>query len=203
LEQIIKKGNLMNLCRALLVSLIFAIPAYGDSFNSTIDLFEASPSVKPFFENAYGYAVFATVGKGAIGIGGAYGKGQVYVDHKIVGTITLRKLSVGFQLGGQAFSEIIFLKDERAFNEFTGNTYEFDASASAVAITAGAQAQTGTVGDTAGASAGPSTGTHAATSYNRGTAVFVHALGGLMFEAAVGGQKFKYTPVGGGPGTEG
>lgn len=192
----------MILCRSLLVSLIFALPAYGDNFNSTIDLFEASPNVKSFFENAYGYAVFPAVGKGAIGIGGAYGKGQVYIDHKIVGTITLRKISVGFQVGGQAFSEIIFLKDKRAFNEFTGGTYEFDVSASAIAIRAGAQAQTGTVGDTAGASVGQSTGTHAETSYNRGTAVFVHALGGLMFEAAVGGQKFKYTPSEDGPGNE-
>ena len=185
----------MTLLRAICASLIFSLPAFADNFNGTIDLFESSPNVKPFFENAYGFAVFPTVGKGAIGIGGAYGKGKVYVDDRVVGTITLRKLSVGLQMGGQAFSEIIFLKDRRAFEEFTGGTYEFDASASAVAITAGAQAQTGTVGDTAGASAGPSTGGHVETSYNRGTAVFVHALGGLMFEAAVGGQKFKFTPL--------
>ncbi|HAK53592.1 MAG TPA: hypothetical protein DCM54_17075 [Gammaproteobacteria bacterium] len=185
----------MTLLRAICASLIFSLPAFADKYNGTIDLFESSPNVKPFFESAYGFAVFPTVGKGAVVIGGAYGKGKVYVDDQVVGTITLRKLSVGLQMGGQAFSEIIFLKDRRAFEEFIGGTYEFDASASAVAITVGAQAQTGTVGDTAGASAGSSTGGHVETSYNRGTAVFLHALGGLMFEAAVGGQKFKFTPL--------
>tara|TARA_A100001037_G_C14829981_1_gene491647 strand:+ start:108 stop:683 length:576 start_codon:yes stop_codon:yes gene_type:complete len=185
----------MTLLRAICTSFIFSLPVFADNFNGTIDLFEASPSVKPFFESAYGYAVFPTVRKGAVGIGGAYGKGKVYVDDQVTGKITLRKLSFGVQMGGQVFSEIIFLKDRRAFEEFTGGTYEFDASASAVVITAGAQAQMGTIGDTAGTSTGPSAGEYAETSYNRGTAVFVHTLGGLMFEAAVGGQKFKFTPL--------
>tara|TARA_B100000530_G_scaffold327552_1_gene267463 strand:- start:198 stop:773 length:576 start_codon:yes stop_codon:yes gene_type:complete len=185
----------MTLLRAIFASLMFSLSAFADNFNGTIDLFESSPNVKPFFESAYGYAVFPTVRKGALGIGGAYGKGKVYVDDQVIGMVTLRKLSFGLQVGGQAFSEIVFLKDRRAFEEFTEGTYEFEASASAVAITAGAQAQMGTMGDTAGASTGPSTGEHAETSYNRGTAVFVHTLGGLMFEAAVGRQKFKFTPL--------
>ena len=98
-------------------------------------------------------------------------------------------------MGAQLFSEIIFLQDERAFDEFTQGTYEFSANASAVAIIAGVQAQTGTVGDTAGASRGASLGGHLETSYNRGTAVFIHPLGGLMFEVAVAGQKFKFQPL--------
>ena len=99
---------------------------------------------------------------------------------------------LGLQAGGQAFSEIIFLEDKRAYDEFTAGTYEFDAAASAVVITAGAQARTGTAGTTAGASAGPATATHMQTTYKKGMAVFVHALGGLMYEAAVGGQKFSF-----------
>jgi lipid-binding SYLF domain-containing protein len=101
-------------------------------------------------------------------------------------------LSIGFQLGGQAFSEIIFFQDKRAYDEFTGGNFEFDASASAVAITAGVQVKAGTEGATAGASAGPATGAQAETSYRKGMVVFVHAKGGLMYEAAIGGQKFSY-----------
>ncbi len=168
--------------------------ASADSFDGTLDLFESSPAVKPFFENAYAYVVFPTIGKGGIGIGGAYGKGRVYVGGKHVGDVTMSKLTVGFQLGGQAFSEIIFLQDKRAFDEFTAGSFEFDATASAVAITAGAQAQAGTSGASASASAGPATTVQTEYGYSKGMAVFVHALGGLMYEAAIGGQKFDYKP---------
>ena len=103
-------------------------------------------------------------------------------------------MSVGFQLGGQAFSEVIFFEDKRAYDEFTSGSFEFDASASAVAITAGAQAQAGSTGTSAGASAGPATGVQASNKYRKGIAVFVHTKGGLMYEAAIGGQKFDFTP---------
>lgn len=89
---------------------------------------------------------------------------------------------------------MIFFKDRRAFDEFTSGSFEFDASVSAVAITAGAQAKAGTEGATAGASAGPATGAQAKASYHKGMVVFVHAKGGLMYEVSVGGQKFSYTP---------
>jgi lipid-binding SYLF domain-containing protein len=166
--------------------------AQADSYSNTIEVFKKSPAVQPFFENAYGYAVFPTVGKGGIGIGGAYGKGRVYRGGEVTGTTSLIKATIGFQLGGQVFSEIIFFKDERAYTEFTRGNFEFDAAASAVAITAGAQAKAGTDGATAGASAGPATGTQAKTSYRKGMAVFVHTKGGLMYEAAIGGQKFSF-----------
>jgi lipid-binding SYLF domain-containing protein len=168
--------------------------AAADQYSDTIEVYQKSPQVKPFFESAYGYAVFPTVGKGGIGIGGAYGKGQVYRKGKPTGETSLTKVTIGFQLGGQAFSEIIFFQDQRAYEQFTGGSFEFDAEASAVAITAGAQAQAGTTGNTAGASAGPATGTQAGTSYSRGMAIFIHAKGGLMYEAAIGGQKFSFTP---------
>ena len=190
----------MRIFRCLILSglIIFALNfsnlAQADSYSNTIEVFKKSPAVQPFFKNAYGYAVFPTVGKGGIGIGGAYGKGQVYRGGKVTGTTKLFKATIGFQLGGQAFSEIIFFQDKRAYDDFTGGEFEFDATASVVAITAGAQAKAGTEGATAGASAGPATGTQAETNYRKGMAVFVHTKGGLMYEAAIGGQKFSFKP---------
>ena len=125
-----------------IIVLLFTISiAAADNYSSTIKIFNKSPQVQPYFENAYGYAVFPTVGKGGLVIGGAYGKGQVYHDGKVTGTTTLTKVSIGFQAGGQAFSQIIFFEDKRAYAEFTSGQFAFDAQASAVAITAGAQAQ--------------------------------------------------------------
>jgi lipid-binding SYLF domain-containing protein len=170
----------------------FSNLAQADNYSNTIEVFKKSQAVQPFFKNAYGYAVFPTIGKAGIGIGGAYGKGQVYRGGKVTGTTSLIKASIGFQLGGQVFSEIIFFQDKRAYDEFTGGNFEFDAAASAVAITAGVQVKAGTEGATAGASAGPATGAQAETSYRKGMVVFVHAKGGLMYEAAIGGQKFSY-----------
>jgi lipid-binding SYLF domain-containing protein len=140
----------------------------------TIDKFKAKDSdLKKFFDKAYGYAVFPTVGKGAIGIGGAYGKGVVYERGKPIGSVSLSQLSWGFQLGGQAYSEIIFFKDKAALNTFTDGNFEFGAGLSAVALTAGASAD---------------------TDYSKGVAVFTMAKGGLMYEASISGQKFSYTP---------
>lgn len=165
-----------------------------EKYSYTLTVFKRSDQVKPYFQNAYGYAVFPTVGKGGIVVGAAYGKGQVYQRGVATGTSSLAKASIGFQLGGQAFSEIIFFQDKRAYDEFTRGSFEFDASASAVAVTVGAQAKAGTSGATAGASAGPATGVQAKTSYRKGFAVFVHTKGGLMYEAAIGGQKFTFEP---------
>ena len=182
----------------ILVVLVFAAswltPAHADNYSKTIENFKQSDVVKPFFENCYGYAVFPTIGKGGIGVGGSYGSGQVYAQGVPTGIAKLFKGTIGFQLGGQAFSQMIFFKDKRAFEEFTGGNFEFDAGVSAVAITAGAQAKAGTEGSTAGASASPASGAQAKTSYRKGMAVFVHAKGGLMYEASVGGQKFSYKP---------
>ncbi len=185
-------------CFILSVFIIFGLNfsnlAQADSYSNTIEVFKKSPAVQPFFKNAYGYAVFPTIGKGGIGIGGAYGKGQVYRGGKVTGTAKLFKVTIGFQLGGQAFSEIIFFQDKRAYDNFTSGEFEFDATASVVVITAGAQAKSGTEGATAGASAGPETGTQAKTNYRKGMAIFVYIKGGLMYEAAIGGQKFSFKP---------
>ena len=176
----------------MILVLNFANLAQADNYSNTIEVFKKSQAVQPFFKNAYGYAVFPTIGKGGVGIGGAYGKGRVYQGGKVTGTTSLVKATIGFQLGGQVFSEIIFFQDKRAYNEFTSGNFEFDAAASAVAITAGVQAKAGTEGATAGASAGPATGEQAKTSYRKGMAIFVHSKGGLMYEAAIGGQKFSF-----------
>jgi lipid-binding SYLF domain-containing protein len=166
-----------------------------EDYSSTINVFKQSPQVQHYFKSAYGYAVFPTVGKGGLGIGGAYGKGQVYRGGKVTGITKLMKVSIGFQAGGQAFSQIIFFQDKRAYDEFTSGEFAFDAQASAVAITAGVQAQAGSTGATAGASAGPKTGAHAETKYHKGMAIFVHTKGGLMYEAAIAGQKFSFEPL--------
>jgi lipid-binding SYLF domain-containing protein len=175
-------------------ALILSIPAYADKYTDTMDVFKKSEAVQPFFKDAYGYAVFPTVGKGGIGIGGSYGTGQVYRGGKVTGEVSLIKGSIGWQFGGQAFSQMIFFADKRAYDDFTSGNFEFDATASAVAITAGAQASAGTEGASAGASAGPATGKQAKTSYHKGMAVFVHAKVGLMYEASIGGQKFTFKP---------
>jgi len=195
------KGGTMKPVKLLLLTMCaffiagIGFPVFAGDFDHTISVFRKSPAVQPFFDSAYGYAVFPTVGKGGVVVGGAYGKGRVYRQGEITGEVTLSKVSVGFQLGGQAFSEIIFFQDKRAYDEFTSGSFEFDASMSAVVITAGAQAKAGTEGITAGASAGPSTGTQATIGYTKGLAVFVHTKGGLMYEAAIGGQKFDFTPL--------
>lgn len=168
--------------------------AHADGYADTITIFKKSGAVQPFFKNSYGYAVFPTVGKGGLVIGGAYGSGQVYRQGEVTGIAKLVKASIGFQAGGQAFSQMIFFEDKRAYDEFTSGNFAFAAGVSAVAITAGAQAEAGTEGTTAGASAGPKTGKQASAQYHKGMAVFVHAKGGLMYEASVGGQKFSFEP---------
>lgn len=178
----------------ILLVICFSNTVFADSYSSTINIFKQSEATQPFFKNAYGYAVFPTVGKGGIGLGGAYGKGRVYEKGNVTGTASLVKLTFGFQLGGQAFSQIIFFQDKRAYNEFTSGRFEFDAAASAVVITAGTQAKAGTEGVTAGASVNKD-GEYASTGYSKGMVVFIHTKGGLMYEAAIGGQKFTFTPL--------
>ena len=167
----------------------------ADEYSDATDLFRAAGASSGFFDTAYGYAIFPTIGKAGIGVGGARGTGQVVVAGVPVGETTMTQLSVGFQLGGQAFSQIIFFEDERAFDEFTSGSFEFGATAAAVALTAGASAATGTTGSTAGASGGRKDATTAGAEYHKGMAVFTIAKGGLMYEASIGGQKFSYQPL--------
>jgi lipid-binding SYLF domain-containing protein len=160
--------------------------------NDTLKLFQDSSRSSDYFQNSYGYAVFPTIGKGGIGVGAAHGSGHVYKQGKRVGRVTMNQLSVGLQLGGKAFSEIIFFKDKASLDEFTEGNFEFSGDVGAVAITASADASVGTTGASAGGSISK---TDAATAgeYSHGMAVFTIAKGGLMYNATVAGQKFSYT----------
>ena len=162
---------------------------FADEYQASIREFKKSPRTTAFFNNAYAYAVFPNIGKGGLGIGGAYGEGKVYRHGKATGKADMAQLTIGWQLGGQVFRQIIFLQDKRAYDEFTGGSFEFSAQASAVALTVGASAQAGTSGT--GAAAGSK---QAKAHYINGYAVFTLAKGGLMYEASIGGQKFSYHP---------
>ncbi len=175
----------------LVACAFFTSLAWADSFSDTADMFRDSLD-GAFFDDAYGYAVFPSIGKGGVGIGGARGKGQVYVGGAHVGDTTMTQLTVGFQLGGQAYSQIIFFEDKRAFEDFTSGNFEFGAQATAVAITAGASASAGTTGTGAGASASGGENAKSKGDYYKGMAIFTIAKGGLMYEASIGGQKFSY-----------
>jgi lipid-binding SYLF domain-containing protein len=180
----------LAVCAALTLSIsAFAAANYHD----TINLFKNAGESSTFFNKSYAYAVFPTIGEGAVGVGGARGKGHVYVHGKWVGDVTMDQVSVGLQLGGKAFSQIIFFEDKRALDEFESGSFEFGADASAVAITAGAGVSAGTNGTDAGMSGGMKDATTHGH-YQKGIVVFTIAKGGLMGQLAVAGQKFSYTP---------
>ncbi len=140
----------------------------------TIQAFKKrDPSLKTFFQKAYGYVVFPKIYKGGMGIGGARGKGVVYRRGRAIGTATLTQGTIGFQFGGQAYSEVIFFESKAALKRFTDGNFELAAQATAVAADKGVAA-------------------HA--DYSGGVAVFTMTIGGLMYEASVGGQKFSFKP---------
>jgi lipid-binding SYLF domain-containing protein len=183
-------------CVCLLIASLTlpAFPALAGDYEDTIALFKNAGASAAFVRSSYGYAVFPTIGKGGLVVGGAYGEGRVYKQGKYVGDTSMTQLSVGFELGGQAYSEIVFLEDQRAFNEFTSGDFSFSGNVSVVAITAGASASAGTEATEAGASGGKKDATTAG-GYQRGVAVFTIAKGGLMYEASVSGQKFSYKAI--------
>ena len=132
---------------------------------------EADPTLGPILNAASGYAVFPSVGKGAAGVGGAYGKGVLYEGGRIVGYCDLSQATIGFQLGGQAYTQIIAFETPEAVTAFKAGNLNFAAQATAVAIRSGAGAN---------------------AEYADGVAVFTMDEAGLMYEASVGGQKFSY-----------
>ena len=168
-----------------------SIPASADDYSDTIKLFRGAGQSAKFFGNSYGYAVFPTIGKGGLVVGGAHGDGNVYEQGKRIGKASMTQLSVGLQAGGQAYSEIIFFDDKAALDKFTSGNYEFGAGVSAIAITASAGATAGTSGAGASASGSKQDATTRG-SFHDGVAVFTIAKGGLMYEASVSGQKFSF-----------
>lgn len=172
--------NCKTLCLGVLCLVVSGLAHAGWNANDEKEAHQAvaafkakDPKLEAFFSKAYGYAVFPTVGKAAIGIGGAHGSGVVFQGGAAIGSASLTQITIGFQLGGQAYSEIVFFKDAKTLNEFKKSKLAFDAQLSAVAVTAGAAAN---------------------VDYSNGVAVFTMTKGGLMYEASVGGQKFSFTP---------
>jgi lipid-binding SYLF domain-containing protein len=173
--------------------LLWSAATWADSYSDTVSLFQHAGQSATFFNNCYGYAIFPTIGAGGVAVGGAYGRGRVYSHGAYLGDTSMTQLSVGAQLGGQAYSQIIFFQDKRAFEEFTKGNFEFGADATAVAITAAAGGSVGTSGASADASGGMKDA-RTAGRYYKGLAVFTIVKGGAMYQAVVNGQKFTYTP---------
>jgi|SRR5579871_3475748 len=147
----------------------------GEQVKDSIALFKSdSTNVAKLFDTAYGYAVLPSVGKGAVGIGGAHGEGQVFEKGKLIGTCKMSQVTIGAQLGGQKFDEVIFFETKDALDGFKSSEWAMSAGVNAVAAAESASAD---------------------AKYKNGVLVYTIAKGGLMFEASVGGQKFKYTPL--------
>ncbi len=147
--------------------------AYEKSLRAINEFRGQDPDMQKFFDQAYGYAIFPAIGKGAMGVGGAHGRGMVFEQNEPIGDAKMTQISWGLQLGGQAYREVIFFETEKALESFKESNYEFAAQASAVAVTAGASAD---------------------AAYENEVAVFTMTRGGLMYEASIGGQKFKFIP---------
>jgi lipid-binding SYLF domain-containing protein len=146
----------------------------ADSHTAKAEFIAADGFMKGLFERSYGYVIFPNVGKGGIGVGGAAGNGVVYEQNQIVGMAKLSQVSIGFQAGGQAYREVIFFESRKALDRFKSSQLEFSADVSAVAVKAGASAN---------------------AKYAKGVMVFTMQKGGLMYEASVGGQKFKFNKM--------
>ncbi len=165
-----------TLIRASLIFLLFTLTSQmvrADEYDDAIQSFKNAGESGAYFEKSIGYAVFPTIGKGGIGIGGAHGKGKVYKNGVAIGTTDMTQLTVGFQLGAEAFSQIIFFENEAALDNFTAGNFEFSADASAVAITAGVSASANTGGGAStGLSGGKDNATTSSLGYRKGMAIF-------------------------------
>jgi len=167
---------------------------WADEYSDTKKMFEDA-GISDMFNSAYGYALFPTIGKAGFVVGGAYGKGRVYAQGKHIGDTSMTQASIGFQLGGSGFSQIVFFQDKRAFDEFANGNFEFGAEAQATALTAAVGASANTSGSSATASGGKNNAAIGSGGYNKGMATFTITKGGLMYEASIGGQKFSYTKL--------
>jgi lipid-binding SYLF domain-containing protein len=174
-------------------ALIASAPATAASLTKckeTMKDFRDLGNVSQMLDEAYGYAVLPTIGKGGMGVGGAGGSGCVFAAGKHTGDVSMAQVTIGWQLGGQAYSQLILFKNKDSYDDFTKGNFEFGADATAVALTYGAAAGASTQG--ASASAGD---TKAAGAWKRGMAIFTLAKGGLMYEASIGGQKYNFKPL--------
>lgn len=188
----------MKLLKTLLVGLIMSLvctTVYADSYADAKKMFDDA-GIAIMFENAYGYALFPTIGKVGIAVvGGAYGEGRVYEQGKHIGNSNMMQGTVGLQLGASGYSQVIFFQDKRALTEFTNGNFEFGAEAQATAITAAAGASANTAGSSAVASGGKNNANVGSAGYYKGMATYTITKGGLMYEISIGGQKFSFTPL--------
>lgn len=176
----------LNIIWVMLIAIVINVtPIFGqskskknkiiaDSNTAKAEFIAQDALMKGIFENAYGYVIFPNVGKGGFGIGAAAGNGVVYEQNNMVGMAKLTQVSIGFQAGGQAYREVIFFESKKELDRFKENRFEFSAQASAVAVTAGASAN---------------------VKYTNGVMVFTMQKGGLMYEASIGGQQFKFNTL--------
>lgn len=165
--------------------------AFADSYADAVSLFKEAGASATLIRCSYAYAVFPVIAKGGFVVGAARGKGRVYEKGRYVGDTTMTQISLGLQLGGQAYSEILLFQNRQDLVRFESGKFALGAQASAVAITVGASASAGTTGT--GTSASGSEESAATTGrYHDGVAVFTIARGGLMYEAAVAGQQFSF-----------
>lgn len=166
---------LASLCLAFAGASAALADVSSADVEKTIAAFKAKdPSLEARFKSAYGYAVFPNVGKGGLIVGAAAGDGQVFEKGKLIGTSSITMITIGAQAGVQTFKEIVFFENKAALDRLTANKYEFAANASAVIAKAGASA---------------------ANNYRDGVLVFTFAEEGVMAEAAIGGQRFKFHPA--------
>jgi len=145
-----------------------------DCDSAKAEFLRTDPLLKNVFNDAYGHVILPNIGKGAVGVGGASGNGMVYEKGKIIGKAKMTQVTVGFQVGGQAYRELIFFETKEALDRFKENKVEFSAQVSAVAVKKGASAN---------------------VKYTNGILVYTQQKGGLMYEASLGGQKFKYSKL--------
>jgi lipid-binding SYLF domain-containing protein len=186
------KRGILTLIATLLMLVgtsTFAAATVQDCQNA-MSKFKDLGNVSELLGQAYGYAVLPTIGKGGIGVGGAAGSGCVFAGGKHVGNVSMAQVTIGWQLGGQAYSQLVLFQNADTYKEFTQGNFEFGADATAVALTYGASAGASTEG--ASATAGDTKGKGA---WKRGMAVFTLAKGGLMYEASIGGQKYNFKPL--------
>lgn len=179
--------------RATLLAILVLLPVasvLADTYSDTKKMF-SDAGASNMFDGAHAYALFPTIGKAGFVIGGAYGEGRVYQGGEVIGDTSMTQATIGFQLGGSGFSQVIFFKDKRALDKFTRGNFEFGADAQAVALTAAAGGSAKTTGSSATASGGKNNA-DTAGNYYKGMATFTITKGGLMYEASVGGQKFSY-----------
>ena len=187
---------LANSVLALLLTVLSSTLVLADEYDDTITSFKNAGASATYFDKSAGYAVFPTIGKAGLGIGAAHGSGRVYKGGEVIGTASMTQVTLGLQMGAEAYSQIVFFETENALNTFIAGDFQFSADASAVAITAGvtAGASTGS-GAAAGASGTSNTAVNTSAGYFSGMAVFTVAKGGLMYQATLGGQVYSFDPI--------